>query len=136
MGWPLKLLGEFDHYPSYEDLTPEGATEIVPVDYGDCFLHSAFGPAESLGDHYKRDWTGKRLPLCVFTPGGWWCPDQMAYSNMLGYHGEGWKVVGDLPLITATPSINIIGLYHGFITAGILTADCEGRTFTERIRRR
>lgn len=40
-----------------------------------------------------------------------------------------WTRTGDPPKITAQPSINHQGQYHGWLTDGILTDDCEGCTF-------
>lgn len=36
---------------------------------------------------------------------------------------EGELVAGEKPKITVTPSINCVGLYHGHITAGVITDD-------------
>lgn len=43
--------------------------------------------------------------------------------------GGKWTVAGELPKINVSPSIHQIGLYHGFVRDGIVTPDCEGRTF-------
>lgn len=40
-----------------------------------------------------------------------------------------WTRTGEAPNITAQPSINHQGAYHGWLRDGILTEDCEGRTF-------
>jgi hypothetical protein len=42
-----------------------------------------------------------------------------------------WTRTGEPPNITVTPSINHQGQYHGHLSAGILTEDVEGRTFTQ-----
>jgi hypothetical protein len=42
--------------------------------------------------------------------------------------GGGWCVNGTPPLLTVTPSI-LTPRYHGFLTSGVLTNDCEGRLF-------
>lgn len=44
----------------------------------------------------------------------------------------GWVVTGVPPMITVSPSINVIGDYHGFIQAGVITDDCEGRKFDDK----
>ena len=41
-----------------------------------------------------------------------------------------WIRTGEPPKVTAHPSINHVGQYHGFLKAGILTDDCEGRKFS------
>jgi hypothetical protein len=40
----------------------------------------------------------------------------------------GWVVTGELPTITASPSIGSSG-YHGFLQNGVLTDDLEGMTY-------
>lgn len=42
-----------------------------------------------------------------------------------------WTVTGTAPDVTATPSINCVGVYHGFVTNGEVTEDCEGRKFDD-----
>lgn len=57
--------------------------------------------------------------LFVRTPGGVW--DMDAPSK----HGDGWKVEGEPPMITARPSIwyDAPNGWHGYLTMGMLT-DC------------
>lgn len=43
--------------------------------------------------------------------------------------GGKWDVQGALPEITVSPSISQVGFYHGFVKGGIITPDCEGRSF-------
>ncbi len=45
--------------------------------------------------------------------------------------GKPWLRVGTPPKVSVHPSINIVGLYHGWITDGIVLDDCEGRTFDD-----
>lgn len=40
-----------------------------------------------------------------------------------------WMRTGEPPNITANPSINHVGRYHGWLKDGVLTDDCEGRVF-------
>lgn len=56
------------------------------------------------------------VPICVDSP---------PTDNKDG----GWSISGTLPNITITPSINLVGRYHGFIRNGVLEDDCEGRDF-------
>lgn len=44
--------------------------------------------------------------------------------------GGKWTVTGTPPNISVSPSINLVGLYHGHIVGGIITPDAEGRSFT------
>lgn len=74
-----------------------------------------------LSSHYWADWSDKRPPIIIFCPNGReWCIDQKANN------GEGWKVTGEWPNLTCSPSIVVPG-YHGFLRNGEFTADIEGR---------
>ena len=42
-----------------------------------------------------------------------------------------WTITGTIPNVSATPSINCVGVYHGYVTNGIVTDDCEGRKFDD-----
>lgn len=88
-------------------------------------------PAESWAPRYLALPEPRRAPLVVITPDGrWWCLDQREYDHTRGgWHGEGWAMSGEPPLITMSPSINMVGSYHGWLQNGVLTADCEGRHF-------
>lgn len=41
----------------------------------------------------------------------------------------GWTIEGEMPNVTVRPSINQEGVYHGWITNGVLSDDIEGRTY-------
>jgi hypothetical protein len=43
--------------------------------------------------------------------------------------GARWTVTGKPPNVSATPSINFVGKYHGYVTNGVVTDDVEGRKF-------
>ena len=77
-----------------------------------------FGTGERnyyLSRFYWQDWSDKRPPICVMCPNGKeWCVDSKS-SN-----GEGWRVLGNPPLITCSPSIQVPG-YHGFLTSGVFS---------------
>jgi hypothetical protein len=74
---------------------------------------------------YERDWEGKRPPLVVRLPGNVdFCVDQGMLKTR-----DGWQVTGSVPRITLSPSINVNGVYHGWIRDGVITDDCEGRKF-------
>lgn len=75
-----------------------------------------------LSKFYWQDWSDKRPPICVLCPGGGeWCID--AKSN----NGDGWRVTGEPPKITATPSI-LLPNYHGFLKDGLFTPDLDAAT--------
>lgn len=86
-----------------------------------------------LSVHYWRDWSAKRPPVCVVCPNGEeWEIDRKS-SN-----GDGWKVTGDLPNISCSPSIVVEG-YHGWLGTsgaqpGWFTGDIEGRGPMGRVR--
>lgn len=99
--------------------TPEG--ELLPFDklrvgavFVDDTIHSV---------------TGKPRGIVVKLPG---------YGGQNGWHmqeegspGNHWHVSGAIPNVTATPSINCGKTYHGFVTNGVVTDDCEGRKFDD-----
>ena len=85
--------------------------------------------ADDLSPQYRREFGGKRPPLVVRLPCGYdFCIDFRARRDG-GAYGDGWAVSGTPPQITLSPSINIVGSYHGWIRDGVITDDCEGRTF-------
>lgn len=67
---------------------------------------------------------GEGPSICVVLPGG-----VIWRINHPGTNGFMWDVSGEPPNITAKPSINYQGVYHGFLTNGVLTDDVEGRKF-------
>jgi hypothetical protein len=85
------------------------------------------------GERLSKNFVGGRPPILVFLPGKvLFCVDGATFRT--GPDGKtiysgGWNVSGDLPNITLAPSINIGGIYHGFIRDGVISNDVEGRTF-------
>lgn len=70
-----------------------------------------------LSRFYWETWSTVRPPISVLCPNGAeWCVDAVS-SN-----GDGWTVEGDVPNITASPSIMVPG-YHGFLRGGVFTAN-------------
>jgi hypothetical protein len=100
--------------------------------YNDWYLERDLGD-DFLSPHYQRDWKGKRAPIEIVCPdGNVWCIDRRS-SN-----GDGWKVTGEWPNITCTPSIDCTPMgtnrngesyYHGFLQNGVFTPDVSGKTF-------
>ena len=79
------------------------------------------GSLNYLSKHYWNDWANIRAPICVVCPNGeTWEIDRKSRN------GDGWKVTGELPHITCTPSIVVDG-YHGFLRNGEFTNDLENR---------
>lgn len=95
---------------------------------GDIFYAPQFlktEPEESFAPRYVAI-KDQRPPIVVVLPSGqWWCIDQRAFDGQNGWHGEGWSLTGEIPNITASPSINTHG-YHGFLQNGVLTDDLGG----------
>jgi hypothetical protein len=106
VSWPIRLLPERPEEPVVGDMWPGNP---------DHWIVSA---------EYERDWAGKRPPMIVKLPGGEeWCIDMPCRG------GPGWTITGEPPRVTISPSINVPGRYHGWIRDGVLTDDCEGRSF-------
>lgn len=95
---------------------------------GDCYFQEQERiTLNNLSDQYHAE-NSNRRPLVVILPGrNFFCVDSKCF-NEKGLYG-GWVVKGIPPKITVTPSINAVGRYHGFITNGIISDDCEGRKF-------
>jgi len=94
---------------------------------GECFWSYEF----ELSKHYEEHVRAVRRPIAVVLPSRdghatWFCID----SHPTGKSDEAWgiEIVGDLvvgerPDITVTPSIDCVGLYHGYLQHGVLTDD-------------
>lgn len=108
MGWPMPW-----YFDPSGDRERAGKHVMIP--------ESRRGELGFLSMHYWRDWAHKRPPLTVVCPNGeTWEIDRKS-SN-----GDGWKVDGEWPNITCSPSIVVEG-YHGYLRNGEFTADLEGR---------
>lgn len=70
-----------------------------------------------LSIEYLRDWKGKRPPIMICLPVAG--PRILDQKWMNSDHG--WVITGDPPNLTASPSIHIIGKYHGWLQNGELT---------------
>jgi hypothetical protein len=57
------------------------------------------------------------ITLQVKTPDGWWCVDGPSYNNRVA--GPGWTRTGQVPEVTAHPSI-LMTNYHGWLRDGYL----------------
>lgn len=126
MPYPLRMLSDAErvrwHVGPYSESFTPGSCYFAP------WLLTARW-SNTLGMHYRRKWASVREPILIWLPNeaGSWSPDQMACDGERGWHGDGWTVVGDLPDITVTPSINIAGRYHGYLTRGVLSDDMDIR---------
>lgn len=87
---------------------------------------------DCLSPKYWAQWAAIRPPLYVTLPNlDVFCVDSYAREGGKKL-GSGWDVSGTAPILTISPSINIVGYYHGWIRDGIITDDCEGRQFDAR----
>ncbi len=85
--------------------------------------------AKHLSSYYHTN-NAHRKPLFVILPGpALFCVDGQTWNG--GVHEGGWTVTGVEPNITVHPSINLGGVYHGFLQNGAITKECEGRQYTE-----
>jgi hypothetical protein len=114
MAWTIKYHEQKPEKPAIGDMWP--APWFLGEEHSRLFWTST---------QYDRDWAGKRPPLVVVLPGGHaHCVDIGGTGNR-----DGWIVTGEPPRITVSPSINVHGIYHGWIKEGVITDDCEGRKF-------
>lgn len=62
-----------------------------------------------------------------------WCVQMPCGEEWIAYgpssNGGKWVVQGSPPNITVSPSIHLVGRYHGFLKGGIVSEDCEGKKF-------
>lgn len=99
----------------------------LPIHIGDCWM---IPPDDierriKLGLMSNEFKAGKSLALMVVLPG----INLFLLSQRPTSGTAGWVVTGTAPVITVMPSINCVGSFHGFITNGEITEDCEGRKF-------
>ena len=77
-----------------------------------------------VGSMWVADWYEKfKGPdgkcLVVKTPGGDWIVDGPSTNND-GTRGNPWTRTGEIPRVTASPSIHFPGKYHGWLRNGFL----------------
>lgn len=108
-----------------------GQSEPIALDHGTTMTKSQWRIADGSIVEIEQlapgaMWMDEDKGLCVMLPGKRiWYPDRPDRT---------WKREGTLPNITVTPSVNAVGVYHGFLQNGVLTSDCEGRTFADEPR--
>lgn len=103
-GWDAVQPGDMWHYGRDEWLAGKAALEARFRD---------------LAPEYFRDNFAQRPPLIVMLPNG----DPFRIDTKASVSGDGWAVSGVPPLITVSPSIHLVGYYHGWLTAGVLSDD-------------
>jgi hypothetical protein len=113
-------------------------TDTQPKEIGDMWFGEAV-PIKSepgrywcvqtgrLSEQYIRERMTLRPPLLVMMPNlEVFCVDAAVSGEW-----RGWVVSGEAPRITVSPSINLVGRYHGFLRDGVISDDVEGRKFGE-----
>lgn len=149
MSWPIRFI----------EMPTNPAQDGYNLKIGDCFYYQDPGPEydwaadalnlrwfrffckeDRLSENYKQQHRATRPPILVYLPGcSLFCVDGACWSSVpkpdgqgsvVEYYG-GWTVSGTPQLLTVSPSINCVGIYHGFIQNGVITDDCEGRKYDE-----
>ena len=101
-------------------------------------------------DYYNRDWADAvksrwlspeymqdnkhlRMPIVVVLPAPGEYGFEFCVDRCFSDQEHGWRVTGTLEAgnLTMTPSINAHDRYHGWITNGVITDDCEGRKYPQ-----
>jgi hypothetical protein len=133
MPWPLRfivgdmnsrhtpMIGDCWYMPNWDD--PERPYPMLR----DYFLkHQA-------SRQYVNEWSDKRPPIMVRLPPGFaFTPDE-AYDRPDNVERNGWTVVGSIEdgTLHVSPSVNVVGVYHGWIQYGVVSDDVEGRRFPD-----
>jgi hypothetical protein len=101
-------------------------------------------PGVSYGSMYRLS-EGEVVPFRKLRVGAMWRHPQKGiavklpgygsgviwYMEMPGTDGCRWAVTGEMPNVTAQPSINFVGTYHGFVQNGQVTDDVDGKRFDD-----
>ncbi len=124
-------------------LLPDGtAATLKALPAGSCFeaaLGDHWGQPYRISRQYREQHQATRGVYVVKLPGSahqWFSPD-WAYGRPDGNPArDGWTVTGTLPLISASPSVNLHGEggWHGWIGVngtppGALSCDLDGRPY-------
>lgn len=80
------------------------------------------GNAATIGLFWRGTMDGKPCFTVILPPGG-------VNNHFNPYRKPTWDVTGELPKVTVSPSIHMVGIYHGYIRDGQITDDVDGRKF-------
>jgi hypothetical protein len=126
MPWPCRLVED-------PELNEHGNVDTGKRAVGDMW-YLRLAPAElerrreQISAQYFAE-NAHRPPLVVLLPGRiYFLVDGKCFEPGRGWY-DGWQVSGEPPLISVSPSINIVGCYHGFLAAGVIGDDVDGRRF-------
>lgn len=122
---------EVQHYPRPKDW--DGRSSWRSSQLVDCTTGEPPQPGDMWFDPERLEWPNSlapyyfannaaRAPLVVVLRAGvHFCVDSRTVSD--GELGpDGWAVTGAAPTITVKPSIDAKGIWHGFLTDGVLTS--------------
>lgn len=132
-GWPITFRGE---QPA---AAKPGDAYFVRADF---VKEREDGVTVACGHALSRAFDGvkgQRRPIAVVLPTGYHLIVDTAFwsSHNPNPQREGWRVhlaappvAGERLHLTLDPSVNIVGSYHGWIRAGVISPDVEGRRFS------
>lgn len=127
--WQIRYFESIDAV--YAAYGPRGPWPIGTMYPDSDWLDRQIAGKRLVSPQYLAQHANRRPPLAVELPCGHFCIDSVTMND--GVPGDsGWAVCGDPPNVTLAPSVNIKGGWHGFIQNGVISDDCEGRTFPER----
>lgn len=96
--------------------------EVFDWKVGDAFYDDSY-PRSLISEKHK----GKRPIIVILPPNVYFCIYSKPRKNGIGYE-PGWEVSGEPESITLAPSVNIEGIWHGFIRNGAFTPDSAPAT--------
>lgn len=115
MSWQCRLI----------EVDPNNPAQRIEV--GDMWYATDSAEFEQ-GLDYETNRRGKVPPLWIKLPSkDFHCLDSKSFDGKS--YGNGWVIKGEPPNITVTPSINYIDRWHGWISNGVMSDDCDGRTY-------
>lgn len=131
MPWPITFQGERPEKPRVGD------AYFVREDH--VLKHVETGAPIACGLPLTRQFEAAgRRPIAVVLPDGYHFIIDSAYwrSGQVNADRNGWDVriagplaAGERLDLTLSPSVNIVGSYHGWIQGGVISDDVEGRRF-------
>ena len=151
MSWPVifrELKKEYEPDPTRPGVSIRKRTDGEKLVIGDAYYipedllwkHAQDGHTIAMGMGLTKEFeTSGRPPIAVVLPDGYHFIIDGAYwsRDRPNPNRDGWHVmlssppvVGKPLLVTLSPSINIVGSYHGWIQNGTISDDCEGRKFS------
>lgn len=132
MSWPLRFrsdpepwldaqIGDCWYYPNWRDDSPfQEQMRQHFIDF-------------QASRQYVDQWADKRPPILVYLPPGFpFSPDERYRpADDSNVERNGWAVTGSIEdgSLVVSPSVNVVGTYHGWINNGGVSDDVEGRRF-------